>query len=142
MHHAVLLDRDSWILYNTRSFRALPPRPHDNRVWGELTLSHNTTTCVSAYVIDLTATVDGFHLVYERGDLITVAHAPRLRVRLDALQHATHAAELLPGQTAECWGSGVTNSLDTGEAATAVTSPSPALLERLNQDQHYSFLRV
>ena len=39
MLHAVLLGRDSWMRFNTGSYRALPPRPHDNRVFGELTLS-------------------------------------------------------------------------------------------------------
>ena len=56
MQHAVLLGRDSWMRFNTRSYRALPPRPHDNRVFGELTLSHHATTGVSAYAIDPTET--------------------------------------------------------------------------------------
>ena len=33
MQHAVLLGRDSWGRFNTRSYRALPPCPIDNRVW-------------------------------------------------------------------------------------------------------------
>ena len=32
MQHAVLLGRDSWMRFNTRSYRAMTPRPHDNRV--------------------------------------------------------------------------------------------------------------
>ena len=62
MQHAVLLGRDSWISFNTSSYRTLPSRPHDNRVFGELTLSHHATTGVSAYAIDPTATDGGFHL--------------------------------------------------------------------------------
>ena len=75
-------------------------------------------------------------------DLVGVAHAPLSTVPLGALQHAIHAAEPHPGQFADCQVSAVTSSPDTGEAASAVTSPSPALLERLNPDQRCSFLRV
>ena len=64
MQHPVLLGRDSWMRFNTRSYRALPPRPHDNRVFGELTLSHHATTVVSAYAIEPTATDGGVHLLY------------------------------------------------------------------------------
>ena len=183
--------RDS---FNTRSYRALPPRPHDNWVFAEL--SHHATTGVSAYAIDFTATDGGFHLLLddgtvgvtlsdepqllegnlvrsygspalighylvdmlpqpgiftmqehfvasgrqvlpltgvadlEPGDLVGVAHAPLLSVPLGALQHSTHATELHHGQFADCQVSAVTSSPDTGEAASAVTPPSPALLER------------
>ena len=65
----------------------------------------------------------------EPGDLVGVAHAPLLRVLLDALQHATHSAEPHPGQTADCQVSAVTSSPDPGDAASPVTWPSPALLE-------------
>ena len=78
----------------------------------------------------------------EAGDLVGVAHAPLLRVPIDALQHATRAAEPHPGQTADCQVPAVTSSLDTGEAASPVMSPSPALVERLNPDQRSSFSRV
>ena len=167
MQHAVLLGRDSWMRFNTRSYRALPPRPHDIRFFGELTLSHHATAGVSAYAIDPTAQDGGFHLLFDGtvgvtlsdepqllevdlvrsngspaltghylvdilpqpgilsmqenfvasgrqvlpltgvadldpGDLVGVAHAPRLRVPLGALQHATYAAEPHPGQIADC----------------------------------------
>ena len=65
----------------------------------------------------------------EPGDLVGVAHAPLLRVPLDDLQHATHASETHTGQTADNQVSAITSSLATGEAASAVTSPSQALLE-------------
>ena len=81
-------------------------------------------------VLPLTGVAD-----LEPGDLVEVAHAPPLSVPLDALKHATHAAERHPGQFADCQVSAVTSSPDTGEAASAVTPPSPALLERLNSDQ-------
>ena len=207
MKHTALLERDSWMRFNNRSHRALPPCPHGNGVFGELTLSHHATTGVSAYAIDPTATDGGFHLLYdgtvgvtlsdepqllevnlvrsngspalaenyvfdmlpqpgiismqehfvasgrqvllltgvadlEPGDLVEVAHASRLRVPLGALRHATHAAEPHAGQIADCQVPAVTSSPDTGEAASAVTSPSPALMERLNPDQRPSFLNV
>ena len=88
-------------------------------------------------VLSLTGVAD-----LEPGDLVGVAHAPLLSVPLGALQHATHAAEPHPGQIADCQVSAVTSSPDTGEAASAVTPPSPALLERLNPDQRSSFLCV
>ena len=78
----------------------------------------------------------------EPGDLVGFAHAPLLSASLGAVQHATHAAEPHPGQFADCHVSAVTSSPDTGEATWAVTPPSPALLERLNPDQRFSFLRV
>ena len=38
----------------------------------------------------------------EPGDLVGVAHAPLLRLPLDALQHATQPADPYPGRTADC----------------------------------------
>ena len=60
-------------------------------------------------VLPLTGVAD-----LEPGDLVGVAHAPLLRVPLDASQHVTHAAEPHPGQTADCQVSAVTSSPDTG----------------------------
>ena len=65
IQHAVLLCRDGWMRFSTRSYRALSPRPHVNLVFGELTLSHRATTGVSAYVTDSTATDGGFHLLHD-----------------------------------------------------------------------------
>ena len=42
----------------------------------------------------------------------------------------------------DCQVSAVTSLLDTGEAASTVTSPSTALLQRLKLDQRSSFLRA
>ena len=64
--------------FNPRSYRALPPRPHDNRVFGELTLSHHATTGVSAYAIDPTATDGGFHLLYDGTVGVTLSDEPQL----------------------------------------------------------------
>ena len=78
MQHAVLLGSDSWMRFNTRSYRTLPPRPHDHRVFGELTLSHHATTGVSAYAIDPTATDGGFHLLYDGTVGVTLSDEPQL----------------------------------------------------------------
>ena len=78
MQHAVLLGRDSWMRFNTRSYRALPPRPHDNRVFGELTLSHHATTGVSAYAINPIAADGGFHLLYDGTVGFTLSDEPQL----------------------------------------------------------------
>ena len=75
-------------------------------------------------VLPLTSVTD-----LEPADLVGVAHAPLLRVPLDDLQHATHASETHTGQTSDNQVSAITSSLATGEAASAVTSPSQALLE-------------
>ena len=78
MQHAVLLGHDSWMHFNTRSYFALPPRPHDNRVFGELTLFHHATTGVSAYAIDSTATDGGFHLLYYDTIGFTLSDEPQV----------------------------------------------------------------
>ena len=78
MQHAVLLGSDSWMRFNTRSYRTLPPRPHDHRVFGELTLSHHTTTGVSAYAIDPIAADGGFYLLYDETVGVTLSDDPQL----------------------------------------------------------------
>ena len=88
-------------------------------------------------VLPLTGVAD-----LDRCDLVGVARARRLHIPLGVLQHVTLAAEPYPGKTADREVSAVTTSLETGDAASAVTSRSPALLERLNPDQRSSFLHV
>ena len=78
MQHAVLLGRDRWMRFNTRSYRALPPRPPDNRVFGALTLSHHATTGASAYATDPTATDGGFYLLYDGVVGVTLSDEPQL----------------------------------------------------------------
>ena len=78
MQHAVLLGRDSWMRCNTRSYRALPPRPLDNRVLGELTLSHHATTGVVAFAIDPAASNGAFHLRYNGTIGVTLSDEPQL----------------------------------------------------------------
>ena len=77
MQRAVILGRDCWMRFNTRSYRTLPSRPHDNRVLGELT-SHHATTGVSADAIDPAATDGGFHLLYDGTIGIILSDEPQL----------------------------------------------------------------
>ena len=64
--------------FYTRSYRALPPRPHDSRVFGELTLSHHSKTGVSGYAIDPIAEVGGFHPLYEGTVWVTLSDEPQM----------------------------------------------------------------
>ena len=76
--HAVFLGRDSWMRFNTRSYRALPPRPLDIRVLGELTLSHHAATGVAAYAGDPAATNGAFHLLYDDTTGVAFTDEPQL----------------------------------------------------------------
>ena len=65
MQHAVLLGRDSWMRFNNRTYRVLPPRPSDHRIFGELELSHHSPAGVQAYAVNPVASGGGFHLCYD-----------------------------------------------------------------------------
>ena len=52
MQHAVLLGRDRWMRFSERSYRALPPRPSDIRIFGDLTLSNHNLDGPVAFVAD------------------------------------------------------------------------------------------
>ena len=78
MQHAVLLGRDSWMRFNTRSYRSFPPRPLDQRAFGELTLSHHAPTGASSFVSDLLTSGGGFHLRYDGADCVTLSDEPQL----------------------------------------------------------------
>ena len=78
MQHAVLLGRDSWMRFSERSYRTLPPRPSDNRVLGDLTLSHQNSGGAVAFVSDFSAPTGGYHLLDagDRGISFTRDHQP------------------------------------------------------------------
>ena len=78
MQHAVLLGRDSWMRFNARSYRALPPRPRDNLVLGKLTLSRHATASVAAYAVDPAVSNGAFHLRYDGTTGITLSDEPKL----------------------------------------------------------------
>ena len=58
MQHAVLLGRDSWMRFNNRIYRSLPPRPSGHRIFGELELSRHAPAGVRAYVVNPVLRVD------------------------------------------------------------------------------------
>ena len=64
--------------FNTRSYRALPPHPFDNRGLGELTLSHHATTGTSAYAVDPAASNGAFHLCYDSTTGVTLSDESQL----------------------------------------------------------------
>ena len=78
MQHAVLMGRDSWMRFNFRSYRSLPPWPSDHRFFGELELSHHVPAGVRAYAIHPVASGGGFHLRYDGVVGVTLSDEPQL----------------------------------------------------------------
>ena len=81
--------------FTTRQYRDLPPRPQDNRVFGEQTLAHHATTGRSAYAIDPAATDGGFHLLYDGAVDVNALNQPQL---LDINLVRSNDSRALPGQ--------------------------------------------
>ena len=77
MQHAVLLGRDSWMRFNNRTYRVLPPRPSDHRIFGELELSHHAPAGVQAYAVNPVASSGGFHLCYDGAVGVTLSDKPK-----------------------------------------------------------------
>ena len=78
MQHAVFLGRGSWMRFSTHSYRSRAPRPLDNRVLGELTLSHHATAGVAAYAVDPTLSNGDFHLRFDGTTGVTLSDEPQL----------------------------------------------------------------
>ena len=78
MQHAVLMGRDSWMRFNFRSYRSLPPWPSDHRFFGELELSHHVPAGVRAYAMNPVATGGGFHLRYDGTIGVALSDEPQL----------------------------------------------------------------
>ena len=78
LQHAVLLGRGSWMRFNTRPYRTLPPCPIDSRILGELTLSHDATTGVAAYAVDPAAPNGAFHLLHDSTTGLALSDEPQL----------------------------------------------------------------
>ena len=76
MQHTVLLGRDSWMHFNHRTYRSLPPRPSDHRIFGELELSRHAAVGVRPYTINPVASGGGFHLLYDRTVDVTLSNEP------------------------------------------------------------------
>ena len=63
----ILLGRDSWMRFHSRSYQTLPSTP-DGRVLGELNLTHicdNNLDGASAYIRTCDAPGIAYHLIYE-----------------------------------------------------------------------------
>ena len=73
MQHAVLLGRDGWMRFNNRTYRSLPLRPSDLRIFGELELSHHARVGVRADVVNSVASGGGFHLCYDGAVGVTLS---------------------------------------------------------------------
>ena len=50
--------------FSEGSYRTLPPRPSDNRVLGNLTLSHQYSSGAVAFASDFSTPTGGYHLLY------------------------------------------------------------------------------
>ena len=76
MQHAVLLGRDSWMRFSDRAYRTLPPRPSDNRVLGNVTLSRQHSSGTVDFASDFSVPTGCYHLLYagDRGISLTRNH--------------------------------------------------------------------
>ena len=81
MQHAVLLGRGSWMGFNERSYRTLPPRPSDNRVLVNLTLSHQHSSGAVAFASVFSDPTGGYHLLYAGDQGISLTRVPVSLVR-------------------------------------------------------------
>ena len=69
---------DGWMRFNGRSYRSLPLRPSDQRVFGELEFVHHAPTGMSVYAIDPAARMEVFRLRYEGAAGVTLPDDPQL----------------------------------------------------------------
>ena len=88
MRCPLLLGRDSWMRFQSRSYITLPPQP-DGRVFGELTLSHicdDNNGSAAAYIRNCETPNAAYNLVYD-GPGVSLDDSPQLisvnLVRLD-----------------------------------------------------------
>ena len=89
MRCPLLLGRDSWMRFHSRSYQTLPPQP-DGRIFGELTLSScdDNFSSAAAYIRNCETLDAAYHLVYN-GPGVTLTDSPQVipvnLVRLDGL---------------------------------------------------------
>ena len=87
MRCPLLLGRDSWMRFHSRSYQTLPPHP-DGRTFGELSLSPcgDNLGSAAAYIRNHEAPANAYHLVYD-GLGVSLTESPQLipvnLVRLD-----------------------------------------------------------
>ena len=98
----LLLGRDSWVRFHSRSYQTLSPQP-DDRVFGELTLSlcDDNLGSAAAYICNHEISDAAYHLVYD-GLGVSLTDSPQLipvnLVRLDGSPALTghYTVNLLP----------------------------------------------
>ena len=87
MRYPLLLGRDNWMRFHSRSYQTLPPQP-DGRIFGELTLSFcdDNLGSAAAYTRNRESSDAVYHLVYD-GLGVSLTDSPQLLsvnlVRLD-----------------------------------------------------------
>ena len=87
MRCPLLLGRDSWMRFHSRSCQTLPPQP-DGRIFGELALPlyDDSLGSAAAYIRNRESSAAVYHLVYD-GLRVSLTHSPQLvpvnLVRLD-----------------------------------------------------------
>ena len=102
MRCPLLLGRDSWMRFHSRSYQTLPPQL-DGRIFGELTLSpcDDNFSSAAAYLRNCETLDAAYHLVYN-GPGVTLTDSPQLLpvnlVRLDGSPALTchYMVDLLP----------------------------------------------
>ena len=102
MRCPLLLGRDSWMRFHSRSYQTLSPQP-DGRIFGELTLSigDNNLGSAAVYIRDRASSDNVYHLVYD-GLGVSFTDSPHLvpvnLVRRDGSPALTghHAVDLPP----------------------------------------------
>ena len=102
MRCPLLLGRDSWMRFHSRSYQTLPPHP-DGRTFGELSLSPcgDNLGSAAAYIRNHEAPANAYHLVYD-GLGVSLTESPQLipvnLVRLDGSPALTghYMVDILP----------------------------------------------
>ena len=102
MRCPLLLGRDGWMRFHSRSFQTLPPHP-DGRTFGELTLSPcgDNLGSAAAYIRNHEVPANAYHLVYD-GLGVSLTESPQLipvnLVRLDGSPALTghYMVDILP----------------------------------------------
>ena len=102
MRCPLLIGRDSWMRFHSRSYQTLSPQP-DGRIFGELTLSlcDDNLDRAAAYIRDRESSDAVYHLVYD-GLGVSLTDSPQLNpvnlVRLDSSPTLTghYMVDLLP----------------------------------------------
>ena len=102
MRCPLLVGRDSWIRFHSRSYQTLPPQP-DGRIFGELIFSpcDDNFSSAAAYIRNCETLDTAYHLIYN-GPSVTRTDSPQLipvnLVRLDGSPALTghYMVNLLP----------------------------------------------